>query len=386
MKNILKKINWTNTLFLAITPVVAIVGLAYIVGHNAIHWQTVLLAVLFTFATGMSITVGYHRLFSHKTYKASLPVRLFLALFGAAAFEGSILEWCTDHRDHHLYTDTDKDPYNAKRGFWYSHLGWLITLDTDKRHFNNVDDLKQDPIVAFQHKHYTLLAILMGIALPTAIAAIWGDWLGGFVIAAAARITFNQHATFCINSISHIFGSQTYSDRNTARDNWLTSLVTYGEGYHNYHHKFPNDYRNGVRAYHFDPSKWTIFMLSKLGQTSDLKRMDETKIIRYRVRMDEIRMQKKLEKCSQSALLDLNTIIEPAKDAIHQALVKLEAMEKSYKQLKRERLDCLSEKVNEITKNIKDYKIDLKHARRELKRSLIAWSNAVAFTSSYQVA
>jgi stearoyl-CoA desaturase (Delta-9 desaturase) len=364
------KINWTNTLFLTLTPLVGALGLLYILHNGSIHWQTLVLALILTVISGLGITVGYHRLFSHLAFQAKAPVRLMAALFGSACFEGSILEWCTDHRNHHLHTDTDKDPYNAKRGFWYSHIGWLIRLDTSTRNFDNVRDLATDPIVTWQHKHFVKIAIFMGFALPTLIAGIWGDWLGGFIIGGALRITFNQHATFCINSLAHIIGKQTYSDLNTAKDNWITALVTYGEGYHNFHHKFPKDYRNAVRFYQFDPSKWLIFSLYKLRLASDLRRISDATITKYRVMMDEKMIQGKLSSCAKSALADIAKVLNPAKEAISKSISKLEELEKSYKQLK-------SDTINEVSDKIIACQNNIKLAKQELKVALSNWKDAV---------
>jgi stearoyl-CoA desaturase (delta-9 desaturase) len=127
------KINWYTSLrhFLFSLPFfffIGVIGTAYVVLTQGLQMATLALAIGYIFATGLSITAGYHRLFSHLAYKAVWPVRLFDVLFGAAAFEGSVLEWTTDHRDHHRYTDQDKDPYNIKKGLWYAHIGWTKFL------------------------------------------------------------------------------------------------------------------------------------------------------------------------------------------------------------------------------------------------------------------
>jgi stearoyl-CoA desaturase (delta-9 desaturase) len=212
-------------------------------------------------------------------------LRLLFLLFGAAAFEGSALEWCDDHRNHHRYTDTDQDPYSIKKGFWYAHMGWLFYMDSNAYDFANVAELKSDKLVHWQHKHYLPIAIFMGFLLPMGIAALWGNPLGGLIIAGALRMTFNHHATFAINSVCHYFGKTTYSDRISARDHWFTSLLTYGEGFHNFHHQFPIDYRNGIRAFHYDPTKWLIKALSWVGLTRDLKKVSQDKILQYQLQM-----------------------------------------------------------------------------------------------------
>ena len=268
--NFFQKINWVNTFFLILVPIIGIVGTVLIITHGNFHWGTLWLAISFLIATGLSITAGYHRLFAHRSYQAIWPVRLFFLLFGVSAFQGSVLEWCTDHRNHHLYTDTDRDPYNIQRGFWFAHIGWLFMLDTTKRDYSNVKDLSRDPLMKFQHAFFGPLSILMGFVFPMAIASLWGDPWGGLIIAGALRITISQQTTFCVNSVCHLFGSRTHSPEHSPRDNWITAFFTFGEGFHSFHHRFPVDYRNGIRFYHYDPTKWLIKLLSWMGLAKNL--------------------------------------------------------------------------------------------------------------------
>src|SRR3989344_7912715 len=270
------RINWTNTLFLTLTPLIGLVGTILLVGHGSFHWGTLWLALGLMAASGISITGGYHRVFAHRSYQASWPVRFFFLMFGIGAFEGSVLEWCTDHRNHHLHTDTDKDPYNIKRGFWFAHIGWLLMLDPTQRDFNNVKDLKRDALVRFQHTYFVPLAIFMGFLLPMGIAALWGDPWGGLLIAGALRITAVQQTTFCINSVCHMFGKHDHAPEKSPRDNGMTALLTFGEGFHSFHHRFPVDYRNGFHFYHYDPTKWVIKLLSWVGLTKNLIKVNTT--------------------------------------------------------------------------------------------------------------
>ncbi len=371
-------INWVTTLFLTINPIVAIVGTIILGYYHAITWPTIVLGLFYGIATGLSITCGYHRLFSHRAYQAKQPIRILFALFGAAAFEGSVLEWCTDHRNHHKYTDTDKDPYNAKRGFWYSHIGWLFTLNPKARNFNNVKDLESDGFLRFQHRNYLLVSIVMGYVVPILIAGLWGDLIGGLIIASALRITINQHITFCINSICHIFGKQTYSDHVTAVDNWFTALFTYGEGFHNFHHKFPLDYRNGIHAYHFDPSKWLIKFMSYFGLTWGLRKVSTKRIIENRLRMDEKKLNEKANQSSnESGLLPL---LDRTKQSVLNSLVTLEEIEQAYSNLKGKKDEFIREQKALYRRKKQEIKQTLKQARRDVKRSLQIWSLALKRT------
>jgi stearoyl-CoA desaturase (delta-9 desaturase) len=200
-------------------------------------------------------------------------VRIGYALGGALSIQNSIKVWASNHRTHHRYTDdVDQDPYSAKRGLWFSHMGWMLRdYPASQTDFANVKDLERDPIVVWQHRYYWPLVILMNIIVPMTIGAMLGDMWGGLLLIGFLRLVICHHTTFFINSLAHFWGNQPYSDRHSARDNGILALLTYGEGYHNYHHTFQWDYRNGVRWYHFDPSKWLIAALAKARLASNLK-------------------------------------------------------------------------------------------------------------------
>jgi stearoyl-CoA desaturase (delta-9 desaturase) len=270
-----RRVDWVNVLFLTVAHVLALLGIFHLVVD--FHAATLVLAVVCFFLCGLSITGGYHRLFSHPTYKANALLETFYLLFGAASVQNSALKWSADHRRHHANTDTDKDPYDINRGFLWAHVGWVLFKDGRAEDYSRVPDLAKNPRVAFQHRWYIPLAIVFGGVFPTAIAALWGDALGGFLVAGFLRLVFQYHATFSINSFAHKIGTQPYSDEDSARDSWITALVSMGEGYHNYHHCFPADYRNGVRAWQFDPTKWFVWSLSKVGVTRDLTRVPTEK-------------------------------------------------------------------------------------------------------------
>jgi stearoyl-CoA desaturase (delta-9 desaturase) len=267
------KIRWdvAAVLFGTLTVAVTAVpwyGMAH--GFEPLLWLGFSLFVIWN---GMSITAGYHRLWSHKSYEAHFLVRLGFALGGALSIQNSIKVWTSNHRTHHRHTDdVEQDPYSARKGLWYSHIGWMLRdYPASKTDFANVKDLEKDPIVAWQHKYYWPLVIAMNVGLPLALGAMVGDAIGGLLLMGFLRLVICHHTTFFINSLAHFWGRQPYSDRNSAKDNALIALLTYGEGYHNYHHTFQWDYRNGIRWYHFDPSKWLIATLAKCRLASNLK-------------------------------------------------------------------------------------------------------------------
>jgi stearoyl-CoA desaturase (delta-9 desaturase) len=209
-------------------------------------------------------------------------VRLAVLIFGAAAFENSVLLWSCEHRSHHKHVDHDDDPYCISHGLFHAHIGWLLFKLDPPPPFDNVADLKKDPLVMWQHRHIHLIAAVVSFVLPAALGYLWGGWvsaLGGFLIGGIARVVAVQHSTFCINSLCHYLGDQPYSTKCSARDSWLMAIVTLGEGYHNYHHEFQHDYRNGVKPWHFDPTKWIIWTMSKIGLAKKLRRVPDEKIV-----------------------------------------------------------------------------------------------------------
>jgi len=197
---------------------------------------------------------------------------VFLALAGAGAAQGSIRWWARGHRAHHRYIDTDLDPYDANRGFWWCHVGWMLVKPRRKPGVADVSDLGKSAIVRWQQRWYVPLILLMGFAVPAAIPGrLWGDWRGAFVYAGAMRMCAVHHSIFALNSLAHCLGEGPFDDRHSPRDHLVTALVTFGEGYHNFHHQFPTDYRNAIRWYQYDPTKWFIAACAKVGLASHLK-------------------------------------------------------------------------------------------------------------------
>lgn len=278
------QINWVHTLLLTITPLLAFYGSF----TTPLRYPTLLLTVIMYFWTGLGITAGYHRLWSHRAYKAKYIVRFLLCLGGAGAFQGSAKWWCRHHRAHHRYTDTDKDPYNARRGFWYAHMGWMLQKQEAKKiGFADISDLTKDPMILWQHKYYPFVSIGAGILLPILIAGLWGDARGGFFYASMWRMVIVHHATFFVNSLAHTLGDKSFSDHHTAYDSFITAILTLGEGYHNYHHEYPQDYRNGIKFFQYDPTKWLIGVLSYAGLTYDLKWISKEEIKKAELQMKQ---------------------------------------------------------------------------------------------------
>ena len=231
---------------------------------------------------------------------------MYLAAVGGGAVEGSIRWWSRDHRAHHRYTDTEKDPYSVRKGLLYSHIGWMVMKQNPKRiGRTDISDLNEDPVVVWQHKHYLWVVAFMGLVLPAMVAGLgWGDWKGGFIYAGLLRIFFVQQATFCVNSLAHWLGDQPFDDRNSPRDHVITALVTLGEGYHNFHHEFPSDYRNAIEWHQYDPTKWSIWFWKQLGLAYDLKQFRSNEIEKGRIQQ----LQKKIDR--KRATLDWGIPLE----------------------------------------------------------------------------
>jgi stearoyl-CoA desaturase (delta-9 desaturase) len=177
-------------------------------------------------------------------------------------------------------------------------MGWMLREYHAQRYhdYQNVKDLQRDPVVMWQHRHYWQLAWLTNLLLILVIGLVHGDMLGTLLLAGFVRLVLSQHFTFFINSLAHMWGSQPYSDRNTAKDNGLIALLTYGEGYHNFHHRFASDYRNGIRWWQFDPTKWAIRLLAATGLARNLKRYTDERIERARAAMQFDRARSRVER------------------------------------------------------------------------------------------
>ncbi|KAL0565346.1 hypothetical protein V5O48_016675 [Marasmius crinis-equi] len=249
------RIWWSNGAIFCLFHLVALIGV-YFYPPAVVPTKTFVLCIFLWKMAGFGLSMGYHRLFSYRAYTAGFGLRAALAFLGASAFEGSIKRY-TDDPVH--------DPYAATRGLFYSHMGWMFYKPEFER-LKHVDggDLERDPVVRFQHKYYVRLAMFSGLVLPTAIAYTWGDAKGGFLWAGVITRLAVWHCTFLVNSLAHWDGLQPYSDNNTSRGNLIVALLTCGEGNHNFH-AFPYDYRSGPSAVSYDPSKWILFVLEKLG-------------------------------------------------------------------------------------------------------------------------
>ena len=361
-KNIpFNRVEWVTSGFLILTALLTITAVPAYLMHYGWNWFLFGVFLFYYIATGTSITLGYHRLFSHKAFKAKWPVKLFVLLFGAAAFENSALWWSSEHRKHHKHVDTDDDPYDITKGFFWAHMGWLMFKLKPDTPTENVQDLKKDKLVMWQHKWVHPISFVVSFIIPALIGYGYATYsgmdpmvgaLGGFLLPGVARVVMVQHATFCINSLCHMIGSQPYSTNHSARDSWIAAIFTMGEGYHNYHHEFQWDYRNGVKPWQLDPSKWFIWGLSKIGLASDLKRVPQERILLAETRETKRQVTDKIS--------HIQEVGKSGEDLFDQLLENLEGLSERLTEIcnelqsaAQEKIDLSKVKLNELRTEVR---------------------------------
>ena len=329
---------------------------AFTVGFDTFE---ILTAVFLFFFTGMSITAGYHRLWSHKTYDAHPVVKVVLAIGGAMALQNSILHWSSDHRVHHRHVDDEnKDPYSARKGLWFSHIGWMLREYHSNKftEYQNCKDLQKDKVVMWQHNHYLAVVLIANFGITGLLGWLNGNVLSMILLAGVFRLVAVHHVTFFINSLAHYWGKRPYTESNTARDNGLLAFFTFGEGYHNYHHIFEYDYRNGIRWWQYDPTKWLIRGLSFVNLTSNLRRCPEERIEKAKATLQLQRAQQRIEHSPHA-----DAVLEKLQAEYDQLCIKLV----DYYTVKRK---MLTQRSDEFMRGVE--KLELDEKVKELKAAL----------------
>ncbi len=254
---------------------------------GALRWpDLVVLAVTYTL-TGLGVTVGFHRLLTHRSFKTSPAMRALLAALGSAAVEGPVIEWVANHRKHHRYSDQQGDPHSPHveygagwrgvlTGLYHAHVGWIFRGEGLASRERYAKDLLADPVVSFIDRTF-LVWVLAGLAFPFALGvALTGSLVGGLtglLWGGAVRMFFLHHATFSINSLCHFFGRRTFATGDESRNLAWLALPTLGEAWHNNHHAFPTSARHGLRWWQLDPSAWLIAALERVGLVWDVVRV-----------------------------------------------------------------------------------------------------------------
>jgi stearoyl-CoA desaturase (delta-9 desaturase) len=267
---------------------VGLVGLAaYLTWGGALRWPDVVVFAVTYLLTGLGVTVGFHRLFTHRSFKTSAGLRALLAILGSAAVEGPIVEWVANHRKHHQFSDRPGDPHSphvehasgwrgALAGLYHAHVGWIFKGDALADEQRYAKDLLDDPIVRFVDRTFVLW-VLAGLAFPfglgLALSGTIAGGLTGLLWGGAVRMFCLHHSTFSINSLCHYFGRRQFATGDESRNLLWLALPTFGEAWHNNHHAFPTSARHGMRWWQLDPSAWLIAALERAGLVWDVVRI-----------------------------------------------------------------------------------------------------------------
>ncbi|XP_035297248.1 acyl-CoA desaturase 4 [Cricetulus griseus] len=273
---------WRNIFLMALLHLGALYGITLVPSSKVYTW---LFGLLYNIVAALGITAGAHRLWSHRTYKARLPMRLFLIVANTMAFQNDVYEWARDHRVHHKFSETHADPHDSRRGFFFSHVGWLLVRKhpavKEKGRKLDMSDLKADKLVMFQRRYYKPAVVLICIVLPTLVPwYFWGEtFQHSLCIATFLRYAIILNFTWLVNSAAHLYGYRPYDRNIGARENVLVSVASLGEGFHNYHHTFPYDYSASEYRWHISFTTFFIDCMAALGLAYDRKRVSKAAVL-----------------------------------------------------------------------------------------------------------
>lgn len=259
-------IDWGRAAFMAVFHAGALAAFFFC------SWQAVITAVLLYWIAGsLGIGMGYHRLLTHRGYKVPKAVEYLLTLFGTLALEGGPIDWVTTHRIHHARTDKEGDPHSPRDGRWWSHIGWILANDSQLRNEDMLSryapDLVNDRFYVWLNRFHLVPLIILGLGL-----LVFGGW-GVLMWGVFLRITIGLHATWLVNSATHMWGKQRFITGDDSCNSWWVALLTFGEGWHNNHHAHPSSARHGLAWYEIDFNWWGIRVLELLGLAKSVKRV-----------------------------------------------------------------------------------------------------------------
>ena len=282
-----------------VLPFVGLVMAIVLLWGVAFDWVYLGILAVMYLLTAVGVTVGYHRLFTHRSFKAPRVVAATLAVLGSMAVEGPLIRWVATHRRHHQHSDDEHDPHsphghgagvmNTLRGMWHAHMGWVFLPDA-KGMARYTADLRRDGVIRVMSKLFPLW-VLLGLAIPAALGGLltW-SWMGvllGFIWGGLARIFLVHHVTWSVNSVCHVWGSRPFKSNDESRNNAVFGVLALGEGWHNNHHAFPTSARHGLRWWEVDASYWVIRGMEKVGLASDVRVPTPERIQRKRTRLEE---------------------------------------------------------------------------------------------------
>ncbi|MFK8039999.1 MAG: acyl-CoA desaturase [Rickettsiaceae bacterium] len=353
-------INIAAVISLVVYPITLIIlGVFYHI-HNGIGIFEILVMIFGYYGSNISVGIGLHRLWSHNSYKTNKFVEFILAVFSAGTLQGPALSWASNHYKHHTYTDTSKDPHtplkykNRFKGFLWSHIGWMLVGEGSYKFIDRVTMVKlgRNKILKWQLKHYWKIVLFTNLVLPMII----GYLIGGTIASAYSVFLFigigraiQQQATFCVNSACHFMGSKQYY-KGTAGDIWWLFVFLLGENWHNFHHAFPSDYRNGIKWYHCDVHKWIIFLMYKLGLAWNLNVTPTVRI--------EAKMHETTNYLIEGRRAQVNNVQDKIHDLVEYLRIKLNELD-----------SCSSSIKKQFYKSLMDANSNLNNLKIQLQKS-----------------
>lgn len=285
------------TITAVVLPFLAFLAAIVLLWGGLVTWLDIgILVVMYAFV-GFGVTIGFHRLLTHRSFTAPAPVRGLLAIAGSMSVQGAVIHWVADHRKHHAFTDEEGDPHSPHThggdgfrgvlaGIWHAHTGWLFEDRERSSARRYAPDLLKDETIRFVDRQF-LTWVLLGLGIPFVAGFVLSGWditagltallWGGFV-----RIFILHHATWSVNSICHMYGKQPYEIDDQSTNNWAVAFISLGEGWHHNHHAFPTSAKHGLQGRQFDPSYWIIRGMEKVGLASDVKVPKRAEIERKR--------------------------------------------------------------------------------------------------------
>ncbi len=384
----MKKINALTFFALIIIPILLIVLFSAYIREYSVGWKEISLVFISYYICNISVGIGFHRYWAHASYKTNKFVELILVLLTTGTLQGPVLYWISDHYLHHSYTDKENDPHsplkykNRLLGFLWSHIGWLLVKDRNRH--NIIPAVKKkyadNKLLAWQLKYYLHLAILMNLILPAFVGYIFiannfQGILAGILFVGIGR-AFQQQATFFINSLCHFYGSRKYSE-NTSGDIWWLAPFLLGENYHNYHHAFPSDYRNGVKWHHFDVHKWIIYCMNKLGLAWDLNKTNKIRIqakVEYMEKQNQdflrnewLKIQTKIVQLKTSVKYKLSAVKKSSISINEQSQNKFDEISKKLESLYQKASNFINMPENSSDKIVKQYELSVAKFESKIK-------------------
>jgi stearoyl-CoA desaturase (Delta-9 desaturase) len=249
--------------------------------QRAVNWTDIALLIAFNVIAGLGITIGYHRMLTHRSFQPHPIIKFIFLAFGSMAVEGPALEWAATHIKHHAHSDREGDPHSPVEGFWHAHMGWMFN-----RSFADPNvycrNLVNDPMVVFMSRTF-IVWVILSLVIPFAIGGWTGLLWGGLV-----RIFFTHHITWSVNSVCHTFGKREFETRDQSRNEWVVGLLAFGEGWHNNHHAFPRSAFHGLHWWQFDLSGYVIWTLERVGLVRDVYRVSPAMRARYAAKNMEV--------------------------------------------------------------------------------------------------